>query len=72
MLERPRRNRRTPGIRAMVRETRLDPSALVLPLFVQEDENSETPIRSLPAKPGSASSVWSTGPKRPWRSVSGR
>jgi porphobilinogen synthase len=50
MLERPRRNRRTPGIRAMVRETRLDPSDLVLPLFVQEGEQSETPIRSLPGQ----------------------
>ena len=50
MLERPRRNRRTPGIRAMVRETRLDPSALVLPLFVQEGENTETPIASMPGQ----------------------
>jgi porphobilinogen synthase len=50
MLERPRRNRRTPGIRAMVRETRLEPSALVLPLFVQEGENSETPIASMPGQ----------------------
>ncbi len=50
MLERPRRNRRTPGIRAMVRETRLDPSNLVLPLFVQEGETSETPIASMPGQ----------------------
>jgi porphobilinogen synthase len=32
----------------MVRETHLDPSALVLPLFVQEGEETETPITSLP------------------------
>ncbi len=32
----------------MVRENRLVPSALVLPLFVQEGETSETPISSLP------------------------
>ena len=34
----------------MVRETRLDPSALVLPLFVQEGENTETPIASMPGQ----------------------
>jgi len=48
MLVRPRRNRRSPGIRDLVRETELTPAHLVLPLFVQEGENLSTPIASMP------------------------
>jgi porphobilinogen synthase len=48
MRVRPRRNRSRPAIRELVRETRLDPSDLVLPLFVQEGEDVETPIAALP------------------------
>jgi porphobilinogen synthase len=48
MLIRPRRNRRTAAMRALVRETELTPSRLVLPLFVQEGENQVTPIGSMP------------------------
>lgn len=47
MLARPRRNRRTPALRAMVRETHLDPGHLVLPLFVQEG-GADSPIATLP------------------------
>jgi len=47
MRVRPRRNRARPAIRELVRETRLVPSDLVLPLFVQEGEG-ETPIASMP------------------------
>lgn len=44
---RPRRNRQTPGIRDLVRETELTPGHLIYPLFLQEgDEN--TPISSMP------------------------
>jgi porphobilinogen synthase len=50
MLERPRRNRRTPAIRDMIRETHVGPKAFVLPLFVEEGEASETPIASLPGQ----------------------
>ncbi len=47
MLERPRRNRRTPAIRSLVAETSLAPSDLILPLFIQEGGGSE-PIASMP------------------------
>jgi porphobilinogen synthase len=50
MLARPRRNRKSPGVRALVRETRLGASDLVWPMFVQEGEDSETPIRSMPGQ----------------------
>jgi len=48
MLERPRRNRSRPGLRRLVRETRLSVDDLVLPLFVQAGENRTTPIASMP------------------------
>jgi len=48
MLARPRRNRRSPGIRGLVRETELSPAHLVLPLFVQDGEKLATPIDSMP------------------------
>lgn len=47
---RPRRNRRTGATRALVRETTLSASHLVWPLFVQEGEDSETPIGSMPGQ----------------------
>ena len=45
---RPRRLRRTPVIRGLVRETRLTPDRLVLPLFVLDGENRFEPIASMP------------------------
>ncbi len=47
MLIRPRRNRASPGIRALVRETVLSPADLVLPLFVHDDAQP-TPIAAMP------------------------
>lgn len=44
-----RRLRATPALRALVRETRLDPARLVAPLFVHERPGSE-PIPSLPGQ----------------------
>ena len=44
---RPRRNRRTPAIRALVRETSLSASDLILPMFVHEDAQ-DTPIEAMP------------------------
>ena len=44
---RPRRNRKSAGIRALVRETLLSPSDFVLPLFVHEKEVDEA-IDSMP------------------------
>ena len=47
-LHRPRRTRATNWSRSMVRETRLDPSDLIWPLFVTSGEGVEEPIASLP------------------------
>lgn len=46
--ERPRRLRRTPGLRRLVAETRLHPADLVLPMFVREGLAQPRPISSLP------------------------
>jgi porphobilinogen synthase len=48
MLRRPRRNRRTASIRALVRETELTPAHFILPLFVMEGRNQRVPIKSMP------------------------
>jgi porphobilinogen synthase len=48
MLRRPRRNRRTESIRALVRETELTPAHFILPLFVMEGRNQRVPIKSMP------------------------
>jgi porphobilinogen synthase len=45
---RPRRLRRTPALRRLVRQTRLDPANLVLPLFVRSGANLRTPVSSMP------------------------
>jgi len=47
-LLRPRRLRKNPAIRAMVRETSLSPEDFILPLFVIEGENLKKPISSMP------------------------
>ncbi|MBA2637791.1 MAG: porphobilinogen synthase, partial [Solirubrobacterales bacterium] len=43
-----RRLRRTPALRGLVRETRLDAADLVLPLFVQAGLEGRTPIPAMP------------------------
>jgi porphobilinogen synthase len=45
---RPRRLRRTPALRALVRETRLHPSMLVAPLFVRPGAGVREPVTSMP------------------------
>ena len=47
-LIRPRRLRRTPALRRMVAETSVEPSSLVLPVFVREDLAEPRPISSMP------------------------
>ncbi len=47
-LFRGRRMRRTEGLRALVRETHLEPSQLVLPLFVCPGEGVREPVGSMP------------------------
>lgn len=45
---RPRRLRRHPRLRDLVRETSLSPQNFILPLFVRYGENLEIPIKSMP------------------------
>ena len=45
---RPRRLRRTPALRAMVRENTLTPADFIWPVFLQEGKDEETPVPSLP------------------------
>jgi porphobilinogen synthase len=45
---RMRRLRRTPGLRDLVRETRLDAARLIQPLFVVEDERAAGPVAAMP------------------------
>ena len=42
-----RRLRRTPVLRDLVRETRLDAGALVLPLFVEEGLDGRAPVAAM-------------------------
>lgn len=44
-----RRNRRSEAIRNLVRETQLEPSDLIAPLFLIEGKNQKTAISSMPA-----------------------
>ena len=48
MAVRPRRLRRTAALRALVRETRLDPAMLVAPMFVRPGRGIREPIGSMP------------------------
>ena len=45
---RPRRLRHTPGLRALVRETRLDAGDFIYPLFVEHGAGGRAPIISMP------------------------
>ncbi|MDZ7343385.1 MAG: porphobilinogen synthase [candidate division KSB1 bacterium] len=45
---RPRRLRRTPTLREMVRETAVQASDFIYPLFIKHGRNERLPIRSLP------------------------
>lgn len=47
-IHRPRRLRRTPGIRRLVAETRLSAADLVLPLFLGEGLTDPKPIEAMP------------------------
>ncbi len=48
MLQRPRRNRVSAGLRDLVRENQVTPADLVLPVFVQDGKNKCTPIGPMP------------------------
>jgi porphobilinogen synthase len=48
--QRPRRLRRTPALRELVRETDVRPSDLIAPLFVKEPIDEPVPITSMPGQ----------------------
>ncbi|MEO0734896.1 MAG: porphobilinogen synthase, partial [Bacteroidota bacterium] len=48
MQQRPRRNRQSPAIRALVRETELTAGHLVQPIFLLPDPTARLPVVSLP------------------------
>jgi len=48
LIERPRRNRKSSAIRALLQETRLHPNDFVAPFFVMEGNNQRHPIGSMP------------------------
>jgi len=49
-MARPRRNRKSEGVRAMVRETFLTPANLMQPIFIHEDSDEVVPIASMPGQ----------------------
>lgn len=48
LRRRPRRNRQSPAIRALVQETYLHPNQLIAPLFVLEGQTQQQAISSMP------------------------
>ncbi|MEM8600412.1 MAG: porphobilinogen synthase [Bacteroidota bacterium] len=50
LSHRPRRLRRSPALRRLVRETRLSVDDLVMPLFVEEGAGLRTPIAAMPGQ----------------------
>ena len=48
LTQRPRRNRRTPALRGLVRETSLEVGHLIMPCFVREGEGLAEAIASMP------------------------
>jgi porphobilinogen synthase len=48
LTQRPRRLRRSEGIRALVRETRLTPDCFIYPLFVRDGEGIRHEVSSMP------------------------
>lgn len=50
LVQRPRRLRTSPLLRKMVRETRMDPSSLIYPMFIKEGENIKEEIPTMPGQ----------------------
>ena len=47
---RPRRLRSTPAMRALVRETHVDPAKLIWPVFVRDDIDEPREIAAMPGQ----------------------
>lgn len=45
---RPRRNRRSEGVRSAIRESFVSPANFILPLFVHDEGSTDVPIPSMP------------------------
>gem|GEM_PF-7444 len=50
LRERPRRNRLTPAIRDLVRETQMSAGDLIMPMFVTDGQKQRVPISSMPGQ----------------------
>ena len=50
LIKRPRRLRSNTALRKMVRETRVDKSSLIYPIFIAEGENIKEEIPSMPGQ----------------------
>ncbi len=50
LIKRPRRLRTSPALRRMVRETHMDASSLIYPMFIAEGENRKEEIPSMPGQ----------------------
>ena len=48
MLKRPRRNRKSPAVRAMLKETEIKPADLIFPLFLLEGPRGRIEVESMP------------------------
>jgi len=48
MIERPRRNRKSASVRALIRETTVSVDDLILPLFVADEKALKQPLEALP------------------------
>jgi porphobilinogen synthase len=47
-IHRPRRLRRNPAVRSLVRETHLQKTQLIYPVFIAETNTRQTPVQSMP------------------------
>jgi porphobilinogen synthase len=63
---RPRRLRATPAMRRMVRETRLSPDRLILPLFAVAGSGVEVPIASMPGHARLSPDLLARRARRAW------
>ena len=65
--KRPRRWRRTPALRDLVRETTLSPDDLVQPFFVVPGVDVSRPVSSMPGSNSAAIHCWRRGYFLKWK-----
>jgi len=64
---RPRRLRRTPALRRLVEQTHVQPSDLLLPMFVKEGISEPQPVVSMPGVVQHTRDSLRKPRPRPWR-----